>query len=40
MLANASLGTISSGTLAIHSIGAGLAQVDEMDPKHCIKQVA
>ncbi len=39
-LSNASLGAIGSGSLAIHAIGACLAQADEMDPKHCIKQVA
>lgn len=38
-LSNATLGAIGSGSLAIHAIGAGLAQATEMDSKHCIKQV-
>jgi hypothetical protein len=38
-LTNATIGAIASGSLAIHAIGAGLAQAQELDPKHCIKQV-
>lgn len=38
-LSNATLGAIASGSLAIHTIGVGLAQAEELDPKHCIKQV-
>ncbi len=38
-LTNATVGAIASGSLAIHAIGAGLAQAEEQDPKHCIKQV-
>jgi len=38
-LTNATVGAIGSGSLALHTIGAALAQAEELDPKHCIKQV-
>lgn len=38
-LNNAATGVIESGSLAIHAIGAGLAQANELQRKHAIKQV-
>lgn len=38
-LSNAVSGVIESGSLAIHAIGAGLAQANELQRKHAIKQV-
>jgi Transposase DDE domain len=38
-LANASLGVIRSGSLAVHAIGLGLAQARGLKTKHAVKQV-
>ena len=38
-LANASLGVIRSGSLAVHTIGLGLAQARGLKTKHAVKQV-
>ena len=38
-LANATIGVIEKGSLAIHAIGAGLAQTCELKRKSAIKQV-
>ncbi len=38
-LSNATLGVMATGSLAVHLIGEGLAQVKEKTRKHCIKQV-
>lgn len=38
-LANATVGVLSSGSLAVHAIGQGLAQARGVVPKHAIKQV-
>lgn len=38
-LSNATSGVIESGSLAIHAIGAGLAQANELQRKYAIKQV-
>lgn len=38
-LSNATLGVIQTGSLAVHAIGAGLAQACELQQKHTIKQV-
>jgi len=38
-LANATLGVIASGSLAVHAIGQGLAHVQGLMSKHAIKQV-
>jgi hypothetical protein len=38
-LSNAASGVIQSGSLAIHAIGAGLAQANEIQRKYAIKQV-
>lgn len=38
-LSNAASGVIESGSLAIHAIGAGLAQANEIQRKYAIKQV-
>ena len=38
-LANASLGAIRSGSLAVHAIGLGLAQARGLKTKHAVKQV-
>lgn len=38
-LANATLGAITSASLAVHAIGQGLAHVQGLIPKHAVKQV-
>lgn len=38
-LANASLGVIQAGSLAVSAIGKGLAEAEGLDSKHAIKQV-
>ena len=38
-LANATLGVTTTGALAVHLIGEGLAQARDLTRKHCIKQV-
>ncbi len=38
-LANATHGVVEKGSLAIHAIGAGLAQANELKCKSAIKQV-
>lgn len=38
-ISNATLGVMNSLSLAIHMIGAGLAQAKDLHRKHCIKQV-
>jgi len=38
-MANATVGVMSSGSLAIHTIGQGLAQARGLVTKHAIKQV-
>jgi hypothetical protein len=38
-LANASLGVLRSGALAVHTIGLGLAQARGLKTKHAVKQV-
>jgi len=38
-LANATLGVITSTSLAVHAIGQGLAHVQGLIPKHAVKQV-
>jgi len=38
-LSNATHGVIESGSLAIHAIGAGLAQANGLERKYAIKQV-
>ena len=38
-LANATLGVMASGSLAIHAIGQGLAHASGLMSKHAIKQV-
>ncbi len=38
-LANATLGAITSASLAVHAIGQGLAHAQGLTPKHAVKQV-
>jgi hypothetical protein len=38
-LANATLGVITSASLAVHAIGQGLAHAQGLTPKHAVKQV-
>jgi hypothetical protein len=38
-LANGVTGTIHSATLGVHAIGQGLAQAQDLNPKHAVKQV-
>ena len=38
-LANATLGVIESGSLAIHAIGNGLSLANGLERKHAVKQV-
>ncbi len=38
-LANATLGVIESGSLAIHAIGSGLSLANGLERKHAVKQV-
>jgi hypothetical protein len=38
-LANATLGSITSASLAVHAIGQGLAHAEGLMPKHAVKQV-
>ena len=38
-LANATLGAMTSASLAVHAIGQGLAHVQGLIPKHAVKQV-
>ena len=38
-LANATLGAITSASLAVHAIGQGLAHAQGLIPKHAVKQV-
>ena len=38
-LANATLGVMSSASLAVHTIGQALAQARGLTPKHAVKQV-
>ena len=37
-LANATLGVVRAGSLAVHAIGQGLAAARGLDPKHAVKQ--
>ncbi len=38
-LANATLGVLSSASLAVHAIGQGLAHTQGLSTKHAVKQV-